>query len=107
MPTTTPETQFKTAFETLYRLCEENQWGDPFSYARSREIHIATTLGHTVASTYSGADAFDQDGNPVEFGDVTEKDIAILLNLSLNFFKKKTLSTSHGEANHCILIFLQ
>ena len=58
----TPEAQFKEAFETLYRLCEENGWGDPFSYARSREIHMATTLGHTIADTYSGADAFDEDG---------------------------------------------
>ena len=60
--TLTPEQQFKQAFETLYELCEQNNWGDPFSYARSREIHIATTLGHTIADTYSGADAIDKDG---------------------------------------------
>jgi hypothetical protein len=64
---TTPEAQFKEAFETLYRICEQNSWGDPFSYARSREIHIATTLGHSVADTYSGADAFDENGLPVEY----------------------------------------
>ena len=58
----TPQEQYKEAFETLYRLCEENNWGDPFSYARSREIHMATTLGHKIADCYSGADAFDEDG---------------------------------------------
>jgi len=62
MTNTTPQQQYKEAFETLYRLCEENNWGDPFSYARSREIHMATTLGHTIADDYSGADAFDDDG---------------------------------------------
>ena len=62
MMTTTPQQQYKEAFETLYRLCEENNWGDPFSYARSREIHMATTLGHTIADDYSGADAIDEDG---------------------------------------------
>ena len=71
----TPEQQFKQAFETLYRVCQDNNWGDPFSYARSREIHIATTLGHTVADTYSGADAFDQDGNPVEYKSTIAKRI--------------------------------
>ena len=53
----TPEQQYKEAFETLYSLCETNGWGDPFSYARSREIHMATTLGHQIADDYSGADA--------------------------------------------------
>tara|TARA_B100000214_G_C23941100_1_gene615751 strand:- start:902 stop:1405 length:504 start_codon:yes stop_codon:yes gene_type:complete len=58
----TPEQQYKEAFETLYKLCEDNGWGDPFSYARSREIHMATTLGHQIADDYSGADAIDEDG---------------------------------------------
>ena len=58
----TPEQQYKEAFETLYVLCEDNGWGDPFSYARSREIHMATTLGHQIADDYSGADAIDEDG---------------------------------------------
>lgn len=58
----TPELQYKQAFETLYSICEQNGWGDPFSYARSREIHMAATLGHTIADDYSGADAIDEDG---------------------------------------------
>ena len=60
--TMTPEQQYKEAFETLFVLCEDNGWGDPFSYARSREIHMATTLGHQIADDYSGADAIDEDG---------------------------------------------
>ena len=55
----TPEQKFQELFEQMYQLCEEQGWGDPFSYARSREIHLAGILGHTVAETYSGADAMD------------------------------------------------
>ena len=49
-------------FERMYEICEENNWGDPFSYARSREIHMANLLGHRVAPTLSGANAFNKDG---------------------------------------------
>ena len=55
----TPEQQYQQLFEQMYQLCEDNQWGDPFSYARSREIHMAGVLGHTIADDYSGADAFE------------------------------------------------
>jgi hypothetical protein len=55
-------TKFQQLFEEMYQLCEEQGRGDPFSYARSREIHLAGILGHKVAETYSGADAVDQDG---------------------------------------------
>ena len=59
---TTPEAEFAYCFERMYELCRVNGWGDPFSYARSREIHLANKLGHTVAATLSGADAIDEDG---------------------------------------------
>jgi len=58
----TPEQRFQQLFEEMYSLCQENGWGDPFSYARSREIHLAGILGHKVADSYAGADAFDEDG---------------------------------------------
>ena len=58
----TPENEFNNLFERMYQICEENKWGDPFSYARSREIHLANFLGHRVAKTLSGADAIDSDG---------------------------------------------
>lgn len=51
----------------MHALCQRNGWGDPFSYARSREIAMAVTLGHTIAPEYVGADAFDEDGEPVEY----------------------------------------
>ena len=62
MNTQTPEQQYQQAFENLYSICEQNGWGDPFSYARSREIHMAGGLGHTIAQSYSGADAIDNEG---------------------------------------------
>ena len=52
---------FAYHFEELYKLCKENSWGDPFSYARSREIHLANMLNHEVSQTLSGADAIDED----------------------------------------------
>ena len=58
----TPEKKFQRLFEEMYELCQEQGWGDPFSYARSREIHLAGILGHKIAETYSGADAIDKDG---------------------------------------------
>ena len=54
--------EFKNLFERMYELCEAEGWGDPFSYARSREIHIAGTLKHKVSDTLSGADGIDEDG---------------------------------------------
>ena len=59
---TTPEIQYQNLYEQLYTLCAEQGWGDPFRYARSREIHMAGILGHRIADDYSGADAFDEEG---------------------------------------------
>ena len=64
---TTPEQKYQQLFEAMYQLCDDNNWGDPFSYARSREIHLAGILGHQVSDTLSGADAYDSDNNPVEY----------------------------------------
>jgi len=70
----TPEQKFQQLFEKMYLLCAEQGWGDPFSYARSREIHLAGILGHQVAKTYSGADAVDQDGE-CEYKTTIDKNI--------------------------------
>lgn len=59
--------EFASMTERLCEICNMNQWGDPFNYNRAREIHLANALGHTVASTYAGADAFDEHGMPVEY----------------------------------------
>ena len=32
----TPEQKFQKLFEEMYTLCEENNWGDPFSYTFKR-----------------------------------------------------------------------
>ena len=58
----TAQQEFANCFERMYEICNENNWGDPFNYSRSREIHMANTLRHQIAQTLSGADAFDQDG---------------------------------------------
>jgi len=58
----TAEAQFRKLYEEMFDLCEENGWGDPFSYARSKEIHMAGLLGHKVSDTLSGADGYDEDG---------------------------------------------
>ena len=57
-----PVERFGELFREIYQLCDEQGWGDPFSYARSREIHLAGILGHRVADDYSGADAYDESG---------------------------------------------
>lgn len=57
-----PKEQYKILFEIVNGICQEQNWGEPFSYARSREIHMAIVLNHSIASTYSGADAIDEDG---------------------------------------------
>ena len=64
---------FKKHFEGLYEVCEDQGWGDPFSYARSREIHMAIELGHEVSSLgiarmYQGiCDTFVLDNTDIEF----------------------------------------
>ena len=67
--TISPEEQYKILYELTYDVCNSNNWGDPFSYARSREIYMAIELGHIMADTYSGEDAFiiDQNNQKVKF----------------------------------------
>lgn len=57
-----PEEHFALLYKEMYDLCMKQGWGDPFSYAVSREILIANKLGHKKAPDYSGADGIDQDG---------------------------------------------
>ena len=70
----TPEQEYCYLFERMYDLCKEQEWGDPGSYARSREIYMAIKFNHQVATTYSGADAFDGD-KPVEYKSTIAKTI--------------------------------
>jgi hypothetical protein len=70
-----PEVKYKIGFDLLGDTCEEAGWGDPFSYARSREIDMACTFGHQISSTLSGADAINQDGDEVEYKSTIGKSI--------------------------------
>lgn len=69
----TPEQKYRQLYEEMAKLCTQQGWGDPFSYARSKEIYAATVLGHTVANTFSGADAINQRGEEVEYKSTTAK----------------------------------
>ena len=62
----TPEqtSRFRELFKEMYSICGGL---DPFSYARAREIYMAGEFGHTVADDYSGEDAIDENGKPVEY----------------------------------------
>ena len=60
-----PRTTLSTTVWANVWTLRPTVWGDPF-YARSREIHLAGVLGHTIADDYSGADAYDEDG-PCEY----------------------------------------
>ena len=69
----TPGEEYRHLYERMAQLCDEQGWGDPFSYARSKEIYAATVLGHSVADTFSGADAFNAEGAPVEYKSTISK----------------------------------
>jgi len=68
----TPEEEYLALYKRMAELCEEQNWGDPFSYARSKEINAACRLGHQVATTFSGADAIMPDGTEVEYKSTTD-----------------------------------
>lgn len=80
MLTTKAQQRYLDAFAALYEAAEEMNAGDPMSYARSREIHMACLLGHSVADTYSGADAYEADGTPVEYKSTIGKTISATYN---------------------------
>ncbi len=70
----TPEQEYCHLFERMFEVCEEQGWGDPGSYARAREIYMAIKFNHQVATTYSGADAYDGD-IPLEYKSTIAKSV--------------------------------
>ena len=76
----TAEQRYTRLFEEMYEICNTEGWGDPFSYARSREIHMAGILGHRVADDYSGADAYDKYDIPVEYKSTIGKKLTATYN---------------------------
>ena len=71
----TPEQKYIELYEEMANLCAQEGGGDPFSYARSKEILTAIKLGHTVAETLSGADAINENGEEVEYKSTTGKKV--------------------------------
>jgi len=71
-----PDTQaYIELYLEIVKLCNKNGWGDPMSYARAKEIYAAGALGHTVSDSLSGADAYNQKGQPVEYKSTTQNKI--------------------------------
>lgn len=71
--------EFAKLFLKMDQVCKAGGLGDPFSYARSREILIANHLGHRIADDYSGADAFNGE-SPVEYKSTISKNITATYN---------------------------
>ena len=71
--------EYNELFKRMCDLCKANKWGDPFNYARGKEIHMANILGHKIADTLSGADAEDEDGE-CEYKSTVNKNISATYN---------------------------
>tara|TARA_Y100000593_G_scaffold19755_1_gene39688 strand:+ start:198 stop:704 length:507 start_codon:yes stop_codon:yes gene_type:complete len=56
------EQKYKEAFNTMWKVCKDQNWGDPFNYNRAKEIYTSIELKHLVSTKYAGADAIDEDG---------------------------------------------
>lgn len=71
----TPQEEYSNLYHRMAELSLEQGWGDPFSYARSKEILAANCLGHSIADTLSGADAYNSNGDPLEYKSTIGKKI--------------------------------
>lgn len=71
----TPEQKFQNLYKQMWDLCQENDWGDPFSYARAKEIYATCSLGHKMPgpNMYAGADGINEKKQPVEYKSTTGK----------------------------------
>lgn len=69
VPPITPEEEYIKLYKRLGQLCYENGWGDPFSFARSKEIYASIILNHHISPTLSGPDAYEQPDrkDPAEY----------------------------------------
>jgi len=54
--------EYNRLYTELSALCEKAGVGDPFSYARSKEILTAIEYGHEIADKLSGEDGIDEVG---------------------------------------------
>ena len=71
----TAEQKFTELYKQMWDLCQENNWGDPFSYARAKEIYATCVLGHKMPgpNIFAGADGINEKGQPVEYKSTTGK----------------------------------
>jgi hypothetical protein len=71
----TPEQKFQELYKEMWDLCQEKDWGDPFSYARAKEIYATCSLNHQMPgpTMYAGADGINEQGQPVEYKSTTGK----------------------------------
>ena len=70
-----PEEKYVELYHKMAKLCEKNSWGDPFSYASSKEIYATCVLGHSMPgpNQFSGSDAINSLGQGVEYKSTTQK----------------------------------
>ena len=40
---------FNELYKNMYDICKKNNWGEPFSYARSKEIYMSNFLKHKIS----------------------------------------------------------
>tara|TARA_A100001015_G_scaffold205131_1_gene229341 strand:- start:296 stop:805 length:510 start_codon:yes stop_codon:yes gene_type:complete len=78
----TDKERFSELYQEMYKICNKNNWGDPFSYARGKEIYMANKLGHFISSKFAGADAYEDKEMkvPVEYKSTIQKNISATYN---------------------------
>jgi hypothetical protein len=69
-----PEQKLLRLYKELFDHCISQGWGNPYNYNRIGEIYLSIILGHTIAPTYSGADAIDECGE-CEYKTTIDKNI--------------------------------
>lgn len=74
--------QYLKMYEAMSEYCKKKNYGDPFSYGRGKEIFMAIKLGHTISSTLSGADGYEDKELtiPAEYKATTNKSIKATYN---------------------------
>ena len=106
----------------MCELTNRNNWGDPFSYSRGKEILMAHFLKHKVAETYSGPDGIDCDGeceykstidknikatyNGISVQDTWEKQVEYLTNEKIAKYKNHYFARFDKSSGEIIEIYM-
>ena len=67
--------QIALKLQEIDEICKHNDMGDIFSYSKVKEVLMADKLGHVVPKNYSGADAYNEKNEPVEYKSTIGKTI--------------------------------